>query len=213
MKHLKMKFNRYPGTLITFCGLDGCGKTTMINRLADEMSEYYDVMLTKQPTSAVRESEIFRTYMDEPDHSAYDYRSLSLFAASDRVQHVSKVIVPALEAGKVVICDRYFYSCLANLRARGFTREKWIYDVAGSIVKPDAAVFIDVPVHIAVMRVRHRPEERERYIDLKLQYALRREYNYICGANNGISVRGDISPDDTFNVIKNNILKIMEGKK
>ena len=213
MKKLNMKPNAYPGTLITFCGLDGCGKTTMIKRLADEMSEYYDVMLTKQPTTAVRESEIFRTYMDEPDHSAYDYRSLSLLAASDRIQHVNKVIVPALEVGKVVISDRYIYSCLANLRARGFTRDKWIYEIAGSIVKPDAAVFIDVPVHTAVARVRNRPEEREIYIDMELQYALRREYNGICQTNNGISVRGDVSPDETYDAIKNYILKIMEYKK
>lgn len=213
MKKLNMKLNTSPGTLITFCGLDGCGKTTMIERLTEEMSEYYDVMLTKQPTNAVRESEIFRTYMDEPDHSAYDYRSLSLLAAADRVQHVNKNILPALEAGKVVISDRYFYSCLANLRARGYTREKWIYEVSGSIVKPDVAIFIDVPVHTAVSRVRSRLEERDRYIDMELQYALRREYNGICRANNGILVRGDITPDETYEVIRNSILKAMEDKR
>lgn len=213
MKKLNMKPNIYPGTLITFCGLDGCGKTTMIRRLVDELSDSFDIVLTKQPTNAVRNSDIFRTYMDEPDHSAYDYRSLSLLAASDRVQHVSKVIVPSLEAGKVVVSDRYFYSCLANLHARGFKHDKWIFEIAESIVRPDAAIFIDVPVHTAVKRVRTRPEECYRYIDIELQYALRREYSGICQANNGISVRGDISLDDTYNVIKNNVKKILEDKK
>ena len=213
MKKLNLKPNTYPGTLITFCGLDGCGKTTMIQRLADELSDDFDIVLTKQPTNSVRNSDIFRTYMDEQDHSAYDYRSLSLLAASDRIQHVNKVIVPALESGKTVISDRYFYSCLANLHARGFKKDKWIYEIAESIVKPDAAVFIDVPVHTAVRRVRSRPEEKLRYIDMELQYALRSEYNGICRANGGISVRGDISPDNTYNEILNNILKILEDKK
>ena len=69
--------------------------------------------------------------LDVPHHHyAYDYRSLSLLAASDRIQHCSRVIVPELKKGRLVISDRYFYSCLANLRARGYTEDRWIYEVA-----------------------------------------------------------------------------------
>ena len=124
MKRLDMRENRAPGFLITFCGLDGCGKTTMMERLTNDLKKDFDVFTTKQPTSNVRRSDIFRTYMDCPNHDAFDYRSLSLLAASDRVQHVSKVIAPALESGRIVLSDRYFYSCLANLRARGFKTDK-----------------------------------------------------------------------------------------
>ena len=97
MKSLKMQTNKTPGFLITFCGLDGCGKTTIINALNEELSKQYEVILTKQPTDFVRKTDIFRTYMDCPDHSEYDYRSLSLLAASDRMQHVNKVIYPNLK--------------------------------------------------------------------------------------------------------------------
>ena len=89
-----MKEHTSPGLLITFCGLDGCGKTTMLRNLMVELEQEYPVFFKKQPTNAVRNSEIFRTYMDSPDHSAYDYRSLSLLAASDRLQHVNKGILP-----------------------------------------------------------------------------------------------------------------------
>lgn len=86
-----------PGLLITFCGLDGCGKTTMIRRLTAFLQHAgIEPLLTKQPTNAVRQSEIFRTYMDSPEHAQYEYRSLSLLAASDRVQHANKLILPAL---------------------------------------------------------------------------------------------------------------------
>ena len=123
MQRLSMRPNRTKGKLITFCGLDGCGKTTMIRRLMAELEKEHQVFLTKQPTDFVRSSAIFRTYMDCPNHDAYDYRSLSLLAASDRVQHGSKVIEPALAQGQIVLSDRYFYSCLANLkRTAGFTR-------------------------------------------------------------------------------------------
>ena len=114
MRPLNMRENNTQGFLITFCGLDGCGKTTMLQRLATDLSGKYDLFITKQPTTAVRETEIFRTYMDSPDHTAYDYRSLSLLAASDRLQHVNKVIEPAMQEKKIVLSDRYFYSCLCR---------------------------------------------------------------------------------------------------
>lgn len=162
MKRLKMRQNQTKGHLFTFCGLDGCGKTTMLTMLKADMEQEHNVFLTKQPTNAVRESEIFRNYMDHPDHSAFDYRSLSLLAASDRLQHGSKVIEGQMSEGRVVISDRYFYSCLANLRARGFKKDQWIYEIAESVVKPDAAFFFDVPVDIAVKRVRSRDTEKDR---------------------------------------------------
>lgn len=210
MKKLNMQKNTAPGVLISFCGLDGCGKTTMITRLASDLRQKYDVYLTKQPTDNVRSSAVFRTYMDSPDHSAYDYRSLSLLAASDRLQHTNKVILPMIEDGKVVISDRYFYSCLANLRARGFILDKWIYEISKSVLKPDISFFLDVSVETAVERIRSRVNERDRYIDMELQYKLRREYINICKANSGILIPSDISPDETYKLIIKEVKKIME---
>ena len=197
-----MRRNNNMGFLITFCGLDGCGKTTMIHRLVSDLEKEYSIFLTKQPTKAVRTSEIFRTYMDCPDHDAFDYRSLSLFAASDRLQHVDKVIEPELRQGKIVLSDRYFYSCLANLRARGYKKDKWIYEIAERIIKPDIAFFFDIPVEEAVSRVRRRPEERSRFIDLDLQYKLREEYLSICRANGGVLVSTTQPEKTTYEIVK-----------
>ena len=185
MMKINMTKHTHPGMLITFCGLDGCGKTTLINHLVGYLqSRGIEPFLTKQPTPFVRQSAIFRTYMDEPNHDAYSYRSLSLLAASDRIQHVHSVVEPALKTGKVVISDRYFYSCLANLRARGYVEDQWIYEIAESMLKPDLALFIDAPVEVAVSRVRERENERNRYIDMDLQYHLRDEYRLIATAEN-----------------------------
>lgn len=209
MKALKMRSNTTSGFLFTFCGLDGCGKTTMLTKLKEDLEKENNVFLTKQPTGAVRESNIFRTYIDNPNHEAYDYRSLSLLAASDRLQHVNKVIEPKMAEGKIVISDRYFYSCLANLRARGFKNDKWIYEVAEHIVKPDIAFFFDVPVETAVRRVRSRVAEKDRYIDMELQYKLRDEYIKICKANKGVLISTEMSIEECYTIVKNEVERLM----
>ena len=211
MRRLNMRKNENPGFLITFCGLDGCGKTTMMKRLIAELEKEYEIFVTKQPTNAVRNSEIFRTYMDCQDHGAFDYRSLSLLAASDRLQHVNKVIEPEMKQGKLVLSDRYFYSCLANLRARGFEEDAWIYEIAESVIKPDIAFFFDVTVEEAVARVRHRPEEKDRYIDMELQYKLRKEYVDICTANGGILISTMQSEDECYGIVKNAVKEMLRN--
>ena len=212
MQQLNMKPNKRTGILITFCGLDGCGKTTIIKRLKSEF-ENRDVFLTKQPTDFVRSTDIFRTYQDEPTHDEYDYRSLSLLAASDRIQHTNRVIAPQLDKGKVVISDRYIYSCLANLRARGYKKDNWIYEISESLVEPDLAFFFDVPVKIAVSRVRSRPEEKDRYIDMKLQYKLRNEYKKICKVNGGILIPTTISEDETYEMVRDCVKRVLSERK
>lgn len=212
MKKLDMRKNETPGFLITFCGLDGCGKTTMMKRLIADLEKEYELFVTKQPTNAVRNSEIFRTYMDCPNHEAFVYRSLSLVAASDRLQHVSKIIEPEMKKGKIVLSDRYFYSCLSNLRARGYEQDRWIYEIAESVIKPDIAFFFDVPVEEAVARVRQRPEEKDRYIDMELQYRLRKEYMNICTANCGILISTTQSEDKCYNIVKTAVKEMLQNE-
>lgn len=209
MKKLDMRKNTTPGYLITFCGLDGCGKTTMMQRLIADLEKDYSIFVTKQPTNAVRKSEIFRTYMDSPNHDAFDYRSLSLLAASDRLQHVNKVIEPEMETGRIVLSDRYFYSCLANLRARGFESDNWIYEIAESVINPDISFFFDVPVEEAIARVRQRPAEKDRYIDIDLQHRLRKEYTDICISNGGILIPTTQSEEACYEIVKKAVKEML----
>lgn len=211
---LKFYEHKKPGKLITFCGLDGCGKSTMIRKLWNYLDQKgHELSITRQPTDFVRQSAIFRTYMDSPVHDNYDYRSLSLLAASDRVQHTNRVIVPQLENGKTVLCDRYFYSCLANLRARGYDSDQWIYDVASSIAKPDLAIFLDTSVETAVARVRNRFMEKERYIDMDLQFKLREQYQMIAKENNCLLISSELGEEETFEIIKQAVDKLFSSKE
>lgn len=212
MQKLNMRPNEAKGLLITFCGLDGCGKTTMIRKLMTDLEKEHPIFLTKQPTDFVRQSAIFRTYMDSPNHNDFDYRSLSLLAASDRIQHSNKVIEPEMEKGNIVLSDRYFYSCLANLRARGFKADQWIYEIAESIVKPDIAFFFDVPVEKAVSRVRSREAEKNRYIDMDLQYKLHEEYRKICEMNDGILVSTELYVEESYKTVREAVERVLKNE-
>ena len=143
--------------------------------------------------------------------TASHYRSLSLLAASDRLQHVSKVIEPELQKGNIVISDRYFYSCLANLRARGFEKDGWIYEIAESVIEPDIAFFFDVPVETAVARVRKRPDEKDRYIDMDLQYKPRKEYINICKANGGVLISTEQDKEKSYEQVERIVEKVMKN--
>ena len=193
MKPLPLRKKTSNGKLITFCGLDGAGKSTMIRLTVDYLrGQGKKVFLTKQPTDLVRNSDIFRTFQDSPDHAGYSYLTLSLLAAADRVQHTSNIILPQLNENDYVISDRYIYSCLANLHARGFSDDHWLYDVSQTIIRPDLAFFIDIPVDRAIERVRARPEEKERYIDKEFQEKLRSEYLQMSKWENSRLIDGTI---------------------
>ena len=207
---LQMYKHDYPGKLIVFCGLDGSGKTTQINLLKtylDYRNKSY--VCTNQPTNFVRASDIFRTYMDQEDHSAYDYLALSLLCASDRVQHSNHMIVSELKKGNIVLCDRYYYSCLANLVARGYKTQRWIYEIAQEIPEPDLSFFMDVTVDAAIARVRARPEEHDRYIDIELQHRLRKTFLDIADSNHGIIINTQNSVVDCFHIIKSAVDEVL----
>ena len=210
---LGMKPHGAAGLLITFCGLDGSGKTTMIRMLAEHLESIgQPALLTKQPTDLVRGSGIFRAFADRPENGAYEYRALSLLCASDRVQHCGRVILPALKEGRAVVSDRYFYSCVANLRARGYTEDRWVYEIAESIIRPDAAFFLDVSVETAVGRARGRPEEKGRYIDVPLQHRLRKEYLALAAENEGIVLDGSGPASSAFAKIKQAVERLLQTR-
>ncbi|MFR1608095.1 MAG: hypothetical protein ACLSUL_09800, partial [[Ruminococcus] torques] len=95
-------------------------------------------------------------------------------------------------------------------RARGFEQDRWIYEVAESVVKPDAAFFFDVSVEFAVKRVRSREAENNRYIDMDLQYKLREEYRNICEVNNGILISTEkMSIEECYAIVKENVERMI----
>lgn len=101
------------GFFITFEGGDGSGKSTQIGILRDRLTEAgYDVILTREP-GGTQISEKIRELILDPDNSEMDDMTEAMLYAAARAQLVRQLIKPALEEGKVVICDRFVDSSIA----------------------------------------------------------------------------------------------------
>ena len=171
MQKLQLKRNDYTGKLIVFEGTDGAGKTTMISMLAELLEGLHrqgNMMVVKQPTDLSRKTKLFQKMMYSQKHEDVDYRAVQLLTMSDRIQHGFEIIEPALKAGKTVICDRYVYTSLANMLARGYEEETWFYEVSKNLIKPDIIFLAYVIPSVAIKRIKNRPEEKDRFFDEEL---------------------------------------------
>src|SRR5690554_5486710 len=101
------------GLFVTFEGGEGSGKTTLINRLYNEMSiDDYAVIKTREPGGSII-SEQIRNIILDVKNKEMDFRTEALLYAASRRQHLTQVILPALKDGKSVLCDRFVDSSLA----------------------------------------------------------------------------------------------------
>ena len=105
------------GLLIIFEGIDGTGKSTQIAALADYLrGRGHEVVVTREPTDGPYGQQIRRLYVDRTLCDPKE--ELDLFI-NDRRQHVDELIAPALQAGKIVLSDRYYFSTAAYQGANG----------------------------------------------------------------------------------------------
>lgn len=143
------------GMFITFEGGDGCGKTTQIKLLDKYLREKgYETILTREPGS-VGLGEKIREILLNYDGEVSSVCESFLFLA-DRAQNVDCVVKPALEAGKIVICDRHTDSSVAYQgygRGLDISRINMLNNIATSGLKPDLTIVLDVDVETSQSRV------------------------------------------------------------
>lgn len=151
------------GLFITFEGADGCGKTTQIE-LIDEYFRGYKIptLLTREPGSrglGTKLREILLNYEGDVSSTCESF----LFLA-DRAQHIDCIIKPALEAGKIVLCDRHIDSTMAYQGyGRGIELERISYlnNLATGGMKPDLTIVFDVDVETSMARIGRNKDRME----------------------------------------------------
>jgi dTMP kinase len=158
---------------ITFEGPEGSGKTSVIQAVYKTLqSQGYEVVVTREP-GGVKISEEIRSILLDNQNLGMDAKTEALLFAAARRQHVIEVIKPALDQGKMVLCDRYIDSSLAY---QGHAREIGIEEVytlnmfAIESIMPDLTLFIDVKPATGLERVRHNQRSMDRLDNEQLSF-------------------------------------------
>ncbi|MDE1874112.1 MAG: dTMP kinase [Candidatus Micrarchaeota archaeon] len=146
------------GTFIVLEGLDGAGVSAHAASLESHLRQRgYKTLLTKEPTTGAIGSMIKEVLKKS---GAAPFKSIQLLFCADRAKHLEDDILPALEQGRVVVCDRYMFSTLAYGFASGVDTH-WLYNVNREFQMPDLTIFIDINPDLSISRIAKEKRSRE----------------------------------------------------
>jgi len=147
------------GLFITFEGPDGSGKTTVATAVCERLAEMgYDVIHTREP-GGIAISEDIRKIILDPKNTMMDAKTEALLYAASRRQHLVEKVFPAMEEGKIVICERFLDSSLAYQgfgRQLGFDEVLSINLFAIDNTYPDMTIYLDVDEQVGLDRLSNR---------------------------------------------------------
>ncbi|MFM8908898.1 MAG: dTMP kinase [Actinomycetota bacterium] len=147
-----------PSQYIAFEGVEGCGKSTHVKRLATHL----DALVTREP-GGTPVGATLRGIMADPANTQLSARAEALMMAADRAHHLRELVVPTLESGRHVVSDRSVYSSLAY---QGYGRQldlvelRHLNDFAIASRWPDLVVYIRVELDVVRQRLLKRDTDR-----------------------------------------------------
>lgn len=141
--------HRYPGRLFVVEGIDGSGKSTQVLLLKQWLeSEGYSVIFSSWNSSPL----VKETTKKAKEKQMFTPTTFSLLHATDFADRIEREIIPPLQAGSVVLCDRYIFTAFARDSARG-CNPTWLRDMYKFAVKPTLTFYFRVPLDVAVKRI------------------------------------------------------------
>ena len=147
------------GKFITFEGGEGMGKSTQARLLAESLAERgLEVVLTREP-GGTPGAEAIRDLLLHPPGEGWDKEAEALLFAAARSDHVARKILPAIERGAWVICDRFLDSSRAYQGIAGDLGDERVlslHDVGSEGYKPDLTIVIDAPAEQVAVRLAER---------------------------------------------------------
>src|SRR5690606_31170380 len=151
--------HQYPGRLFVVEGIDGSGKTTQLGLLAKWLTAAgHRVFVTEWNSSALAKA----ATKAGKKKNALTPTTFSLLHATDFADRLVYRITPPLQAGMIVLADRYAYTAFARDVARGVDR-RWVRDLYSFAVRPDLAVYFRVPIDVSLDRLLARREKLKYY--------------------------------------------------
>lgn len=204
-----------PGVFITLEGIEGAGKTTQVGRILEFMeSQGYECISTREPGGTGIGAKIRAILLNSEHVTLAPLAELLLYEA-DRAQHLARLIKPALEAGKCVVCDRF---CDATTAYQGYARElslDFINELHARILDgltPDLTLLFDLPAEVGLSRAKARLHEQNNTSregrfeaeDLAFHRKVRQGYLALAKAEPGrfSIVNADAAPDQVWEETK-----------
>jgi len=168
------------GYFISFEGIDGSGKSTQIKKLAEflEASDF-DIVITREPGGSIGAEEI-RNLLLQGNVDRWSAETEILLFTAARRDHLERIILPALEEGKIVICDRFTDSTRMYQGMRGINLRNLVDTLNEKVIKfdPDLTIVIDINPEISLKRAKSRKTVEERFEDfgVDLQMKMRKGF-------------------------------------
>lgn len=198
------------GLFITLEGADGCGKTTQLNLLKEYLtSRGYEIVVTREPGGKGL-GEKLREILLNYDGEVSDRCEAFLYLA-DRAQNIDTIIKPAINSGKIVLCDRHTDSSVAY---QGYGREQnidninMLNELAVNGVHPDLTIVFDIDTETSMARV---GAEKDRLESAGIEFHKRVRNGYLEIAKKNPQRIKVVNASQTIEDVQRDVIKIIEG--
>jgi len=174
------------GSFFTFEGIDGCGKSTQLVRVAERLRSIgTPCVVTREPGGAVISEKIRELLISTDNKGMCSETELLLYLAA-RAQHVNEIIIPAIDRGETVLCDRFEQATFAYQGGgRGLNTDiiRTINNFATNALAPDMTFIIDIPVEISQERLNKIGKGKDRMESAGIDFFERVRKAYIDAAD------------------------------
>jgi dTMP kinase len=202
------------GCMIVCDGGNGAGKTTVIKAIEEHLiRNHFEVVVTREPGGTRIGEKIREVLLSADTPEMCDITELMLFGAA-RAQHLQEKILPAIQAGKIVVSDRFVAATISFQHfARGLNIDviNQINELVLDGFKPDMNIILDLDPVIGLQRVHSRGEGLDRLEAEKLGFLEKARYGYLEQAQNSPESFQVVDASQPIEAVISKVLKIVDG--
>ena len=184
--------NKVKGTLISFEGIDGSGKSTQIRLLQKFFNKTKRKAIFTREPGGTKEAELIRSLILSKNKEVnFEKKTEILLLLAARYEHFKKLIKPEIFKGKTIICDRFIDSTLAYQCTENTELEKFYFKISKMLIKqfePNLTILLDIPASKALDRINNR-KNNNKYDQRNKHYFTKVRKSYSVLAKNNLRIK------------------------